>query len=63
MMGRTCLGVALTDLSHEVLTKCDDRIASPILKHPPSQNATVDRHTPSALFQHFEPANLAGSNL
>ena len=40
----------------------DDRIALPMLKHPPLQNATVDRHTPSALFQHFEPAKLAGSN-
>ncbi len=50
------------DPSHETLVKCDDRIASPMLKHPPLQNATVDRHTPSALFQHFEPANLAGSN-
>ncbi len=34
----------------------DDRIASPMLKHPPLQNATVDRHTPSALAQYFEPA-------
>ena len=40
----------------------DDRIVSPILSHPPSQNATVDRRTPVRLGPIFRTGCFAGSH-